>query len=238
MMKLKIVSVWLGVLLLAAWSLPVKELKHERWQRVQVKEPSDICFTPKGNTLYMVSDDGLLYETDLNGTILRQSPVMGVDFEGVHADADYVYVVDEFTRKIHQLRHEDLQAVRTVEVPYSGGRNMAYESITFNHKKGVFIIITEKYPIQVFELDASLRKINEVRFTGVRDVSAATWYNNELWLLSDEDRMVLRVDPQTYAIKERFRIPVINPEGLAFDAAGNLLVCSDDLRRLYFFPKF
>jgi hypothetical protein len=50
------------------------------------------------------------------------------------------------------------------------------------------------------------------------------------------DRLVLKCDPLDLGILERFSVPVINPEGLAFDGQGNLLILSDDRQRLYTFP--
>jgi hypothetical protein len=38
-------------------------------------------------------------------------------------------------------------------------------------------------------------------------------------------------------VKEYYDIDVLNPEGLAFDADGNVSITSDDLQRLYFFKN-
>lgn len=217
---------------------PNKILISYKKINIDVKEPSDICVSPKGNTLYVVSDDGLLFETDFNGKVLREAAVEGVDFEGVYCNKDFVYVVDEFSRKVYQLNHADLAVVKTYHAPYSGGRNSAYEAITFNQKKGVFVLVTEKNPIWIREYDEKFNLLNEVKFTGVRDISAATFYNGYMWLLSDEDMQVLQLDASNYHVINTYKINVLNPEGLAFTDAGEMIICSDDLKRLYFYPKF
>lgn len=223
------------IALVAGPEKPVK-LKPKRFLNVAVKEPSDLCFHPSGASLFMVSDNGFLYETDLSGRILRQADYEGYDCEGVWADEAYVYVVEERTRKIRLFDLDSLRNVRTVHVPYGGGRNKGYEAFCANPAKGGFVLLTEKDPIYLFELDAELRLVNEVTLDGIAaDISAATWHDDHLWLLSDEDMQVLKLDPLTYQVLSRWYVPIINPEGLAFSDRGEILVLSDDMQRLYFF---
>lgn len=214
---------------------PVPKIKPVKVQAVKVNEPSDICLAPGGNSLYMVSDNGVLYETALDGKIMREAKFTGYDFEAVHSDNEYVYVADEMTRTIHLYDHKNLQLQRSIRVPYHGGRNHGYESITYNKKKNALILITEDNPIWIFELDNDFKVKNEVKFKGARDISAATWYNDHLWFLSDEDRTVFKINPDTYEIEAAWVIPVLNPEGITFDQNGQLIIVSDDLSKLYYF---
>jgi hypothetical protein len=55
--------------------------------------------------------------------------------------------------------------------------------------------------------------------------------------MSDEDRTVFKCTYPKFEVVRAWSIPVINPEGLTFDAKGNLLVCSDDRERLYVFDS-
>lgn len=214
---------------------PILKLKPIKKNSIKVKEPSDVCVTPNGNSLYIVSDNGVLFETDMEGKILRQAAFTGYDFEGVHSDENYVYVADEMTRTIHIYDHKDLKLQRSVKVPYSGGRNHGYESITYNKKKNTLILITEDNPIWIFELDSDYKVKNEIKFKGARDISAATWHNDALWFLSDEDRTVFKINPETYEIMASWSIPVLNPEGIAFDGSDRMIIASDDLGKLYYF---
>jgi hypothetical protein len=47
--------------------------------------------------------------------------------------------------------------------------------------------------------------------------------------------MLIKVNPDTYDVIQKWSLPVINPEGLAFDKDGNLLITCDDMQRLYYF---
>lgn len=215
-------------------------LKPISWKVIDIPEPSDICLHPNKQSFFIVSDDGLLFETDLQGNVLRKSSYQGLDSEAVYADENYVYVVEEFTRNIVVLDIQNLESVRTVHHPYAGGRNKGYEAFTFNEAKDVFVLLTEKEPIYLFELDKNLNKINTINFNHIgRDISAATFFENHIWLLSDEDRSVFKLNPTNYEIISQWTIPVVNPEGIAFKENGTMVILSDDMERMYFFnhPK-
>ncbi|MCL7989328.1 SdiA-regulated domain-containing protein [Sphingobacterium sp. lm-10] len=229
-----------SVLLLSSafFRVPIKkQMRYHSKIVLKIPEPSDICFSSDSLSLYIVSDQGSLYQTDLKGNILRKSDVAGTDFEGVHADEEFVYIADESARRVLKLDNKTLKQVAVYDVPYSGARNSGIESLTFNQARGTFIMITEKNPILIFELDKDFRKVNLHRFTSARDISAATYHDGHLWLLSDEDRAVFKLDPYSFDVLQTIRINIINPEGIAFDRDGQMVICSDDRRTLYFFSK-
>lgn len=214
-----------------------QSLNYDSWVYLDIPEPSDITLSRTGNSFYIVSDDGILFETDLRGNIIRRASFTGIDFEGVYADENAIYVVDETTRKIHQFSYSGLQLERTLTFPYSGARNSGFESITYNKQKGCFILITETNPVIIFEVDSNFRQLNEIKWNQSRDVSGATWYDGHIWILSDEDMMVFKCDPLTYRPLAKWEINVLNPEGIAFDENGQMYIVSDDLERLYFFKN-
>jgi uncharacterized protein YjiK len=214
---------------------PIK-IKPYRHQYSLIKEPSDICKHPYLPHFFVVSDNGFLYEVDSTGHILRKADFEGYDTEGVFADSFYVYVVEEMVRKIRVFDIQTLKLSRTVNVPYSGGRNKGYEAITFNPQKGLMLLFTEKDPLYLFELNADLLVVNEIRLNKIaRDISAATFYKGRLFVLSDEDREVIELSPDSYRVIQRWKLPVINPEGLVFTADSRLIILSDDREKWYFF---
>ena len=214
----------------------IKKLKPERFVTLAIPEPSDLCFSFDKKSIFMVSDEGLLFETDKNGTIIRKANFEGVDCEAVFADEKFVYVVEETTREIKVFDLKDLTLEKTISLPYSGGRNKGYEAFTFNKSKNKYIVLTEKDPVYLFELDLEFKVINKIKLEKIaRDISAATYHNNFLWLLSDEDNTVFKLNPNNYEVLKKWKIKVLNPEGISFDENGNMLILSDDLKRLYFF---
>jgi uncharacterized protein YjiK len=216
---------------------PSLKVEPQKRLKIAIPEPSDICLNSKGTGFYIVSDNGFLYETDLKGSILRRADFNGYDFEAVWCDSNHLVVVDERTRFFHSFSTDSLKLIRTAEVNYAGGRNKGFESLTFNSFRNVRVAFTEKNPVWAFELDADFSVKNRVQIKGFSDVSAATYFKGKLFLLSDEDHAVFRLNPGTYAIEKKFDLPVLNPEGLAFGPEGQLFVLCDDQALLYSFEN-
>jgi uncharacterized protein YjiK len=165
-----IVSFFAGGWLHVAQAQP--KLKWISKSLLSIPEPSDICRNPTRNTFFIVSDRGFLFETDSLFNPIRRAASMGFDFEAVYADKHFVYAVEERTRKIQQFDIRTLEKVRNVEVRYQGGRNSGYEGIVWNPLTQRFLLITEKSPILIFELDSTLKVQNEVNLkdniTGIK----------------------------------------------------------------------
>lgn len=236
-MTLSKLFLYLGVMLTFASFKKDKtpKLFYNDWITLKIPEPSDIALSPLGQSFYVVSDDqAAVYEIDMTGKVIRQSKTLGIELEAVCARPDFLYVVDETPRKVFQLDYNTLEVVRTFHVPYSGGRNKGFESITYNEKKKCFVLITEKDPIYIFELDADFRQINEYRWKNARDISSATYYADHVWLLSDEDMTVFKCSPDNYEVIANYKINVHNPEGIVFHDS-KMHIVADDLERLYYF---
>lgn len=235
----KIATLIFSIILLASYGqknklTPIK-IKPEASFSFKVNEPSDIVFNPATNTLFVVSDNGYLAEADLEGNLIRKSEEFGVDLEGITIHNNQIIVVDEMLRMFSKYDFE-FSLITQKRVPYLGGRNKAFESITFNQVKNVFVTVTEKDPSTIYELDENFNVQAEFKFPyKVRDISGATYFNDKIWFLSDEDRMLRMANPSDYKVEKTFLLPIINPEGLTFDANGNLYICSDDMERLYKF---
>lgn len=231
-MKLAYILVFVGLFANAQGPIkPTHKIKTE------VSEPSDICLNPQNKSnFFIVSDNGYLHEIDNNGKIIRTADYRGIDTEAVYAKDNFVYVVQEFARKINVFENSTFKQIKTVNLPYGGGRNKGYEAFTFNEASNKFVIITEKDPIYLFELDENLHLVNEINLSHIsRDISAATYYNNFLWLLSDEDRTVFKLNPTNYQVINKWVLPIINPEGISFNDDGKLVIVSDDRKMIYFF---
>jgi uncharacterized protein YjiK len=212
-------------------------IKPDGFYSTKVQEPSDIALSTSGKSFYIVSDNGILHETDLEGKILRTAKHKGIDFEGVYATENYVFVVDETTRKIYVYNTSDLSLHKTLILHYGGGRNKGFESITYNPNKKVFVVITEKEPILIREYNEDFVLKNEIEFKGVADISAATYHNGHIYLLSDEDMVIMKASADDYSVIERKKIPIINPEGIAFGSDGTMYITSDDMERIYYFKS-
>ena len=201
-----------------------------------IPEPSDIVLDKESNHYFIVSDHGKLFETDLEGNIIRKAPDEGLDFEGVEVKDSFVYVSDETPRKVYKYRKSDLSLVKVFTVSWGGAMNRAFESIAYNYTKKCFILVAQA-PVTIIEYTDDFKEINRYNFHGVRDMSGARWHDGFLYLLSNLDARIIKCDPATYQEIEYYTVNVLNPEGFDFDANGNVSITSDDLQRLYFFKN-
>jgi len=258
-------------LLVCSFIFSVEAQQKLKWVSktpLSIPEPSDICPNPNKNTWFIVSDRGYLYETDSVFRPIRRTATIGFDYEAVFADNHFVYAVEERTRRIQKFDITTLDKVGTIEVHYGGGRNSGFEGMVWNPVKQRFLVITEKSPILIFELDSLLQVRNEVRlkdfitgkpqsvdlqkasspsgqslfkgcwnYSGPSDASSLTWFDNKLYVLSDEDSEILQINPLTYILEKRWSLGILNPEGFYFLPDRSLHVLSDNMQTIYHFPS-
>lgn len=232
----KVLALGFSLLALTCMAQKTNRLKPVKWISTAIPEPSDIAYSTLSGSFFVISDNGILFETDAEGKILRKITEANTDFEAVYADSTFVYAVDETHRNIHRYDRTSFKHIGLTNLPYQGGRNAGYEAFTFNPVSRTFVLITEKNPVTLFELDTKFSIKNQTDLSAIaRDISAATYHDNFLWLLSDEDRTIFKLDPISFEVRGKWLLPVINPEGLAFDHNGNLLITCDDMQRIYYF---
>jgi uncharacterized protein YjiK len=211
--------------------LPEPELLWKR--KLNLPEPSDLHIN--GNDWYIVSDNGLLYRTDTLGNALDTAAFQDYDFEGVTMNGRSLVVMEESLRRVHVFTPEGLKLTKTVPIQYTGGRNAGFESISWDAEEQVFYAFTEHQPCLLYRFSASFEVLDEQAVSGIQEVSAVTIRNGRLWVLSDEARTVYLLNPSKDGIEASWKLPVINPEGMAFDATGRLFILSDDRATLYCF---
>ena len=218
-------------------SIPHCKFKFDHFRSLKhIPEPSGIVYDKGSGHSFIVSDHGKLFETDSVGNIIRKAPKEGMDFEGVEMNDSFIYVSDESPRKVYKFRKSDLSVVKEYNVSWGGAINKAFESITYNYTKNCFVLVSQA-PVVIVEYSDDFKELNRFRFRNSRDVSDARWYNGDIYLLSSLDETIFKCDATSYAVKECYKINVLNPEGLAFDKNGNVSVTSDDLQRVYFFKN-
>ncbi|GCD79681.1 SdiA-regulated domain-containing protein [Schleiferia thermophila] len=234
---LSIAIAWIAILICTGQKINAVKIKPFLSHYIEVSEPSDLVYYPENNSFFIVSDNGELYETSLNGKILRKAPIDGVDFEAITLVDNYLYVVEERHRNVLKIDPKSLEVVQTIYIPYAGGRNKSFESIAYIPDMEKFILITEKDPIIIMEFDQNFNKINMTRFTGARDISSATYHLGYLYFLSDEDRTIFKIKPTNYDILKAWKIPVINPEGIVVMPDHTFRILSDDREKMYYFKN-
>jgi len=198
---------------------------------IPVLEPSGLTLTSNQNGFWTVSDeDSSLYELDKYGKIIKRIKVDGFDLEGVTViDEATLAIVLERTREVVVLDTSGTELQR-VKINLEGELNSGLEGITYNESTKHFYIVTEKDPAFIIELDGDLNEVRRDTIKFAADVSGIFYAENDsiLWILSDEDQMVVKTDMELNIIT-KFNISVIQPEGITVNKNGDRLYIISDL---------
>lgn len=208
------------------------KLDPGKGRNLHVPEPSDICTASDGG-YYVVSDNGILFKLNSEYKIEKESSFKGFDFEGVYADDSLVYVSDESLRQVVIFYAQTLLVKEIKSFTYSGGRNLGMESLVYDVMNGKYIGFTEKEPCLLLQFDKNFSLISQRPLDGIQEVSSITFYNNALWVLSDEGMSITKLDPITFQTISKWEVPILNPEGICFSKTGKLLIVSDDQEELF-----
>jgi hypothetical protein len=233
------------LLLILAIKFPISAQRHNKTPllkpskivKLKVQEPSDLTSTHKDELIF-VSDNGYFSKTDYLGSSYTKGKFTGVDFEGICFDGQYLYLVEEFTSRVHKINPVSLERIQTFQINFQGGRNDGFEAIAYNPNEKCFYLISEHSP-NLIKSDLEFKTIDIVELSSIGEVSGAVWHQDQLWVLSDENRTISILSTSTYLKEREFKINVNNPEGITISKTGQLLICSDDDRKLYYFdlPK-
>jgi hypothetical protein len=212
-------------------------LKPSKVLKLKIQEPSDLTSTQK-DELHFVSDNGHFSKTDYLGSSYTKGKFTGIDFEGICFDGQFLYLVEEFTSRVHKVDPISLERIQTFQINFQGGRNDGFEAIAYNPNEKCFYLISEHSP-NLIKSDLEFKTIDIVELRSINEVSGAVWHQDQLWVLSDEDRTISILSTSTFLKEREYKININNPEGITISKTGQLLICSDDDRKLYYFdlPK-
>lgn len=210
------------------------KLQPKKKFHVPVAEPSDIAYNAKSNTFFIVSDKGDLFELSSEFSVLANLYSELSDPEAVFVSGDTVWVAEERSRLVRRIIKGKATRSIAYSVPYEGGRNKGYESLC-RLPNGNMLLITERDPIWAIELDAEFREKHRIELKMKDDVSAAAFWNNSLFLLSDEGSCLYKVSYPEFTIQATYALPIVNPEGLCFGTDGTLWILSDAEHKVYQF---
>lgn len=225
------------VMIACLLSRPVSErdavpvIRHHSKTSLSISEPSDIAFD--NNQYFIVSDRGTVYKTDLNGKVLAKSVYQGVDYESVCVAGSSVVVVDERVRMVHYFDKQTLERTRSISVPYNAAANRGVEALVYMPDQKLFYLFTEKDPSSCLIFDEHWQQQDQVIIDGISDISGACYHNNTLWILSDEESAVFTLDRTNYKLEKKYRLNLINPEGICVGNTGLFTICSDDMQTLF-----
>lgn len=202
-----------------------------------MSEASEIVLAADGQNVYILADKAYVYKADMQGKKIQKIDVKGYDIEGATLVGDKLYISDENLRQVlcYNLSTQTLE--KTHQLHYGGGANLGFESIVHLPLSNTFLLASEKSPCVFHEYSETFQLLNQFQIKGIREVSALCWYQNNLYVLSDEEATVYKVDLQKHTIINAWQVPIINPEGLCFNKQGEMMIISDDMGKLFVFSN-
>ena len=214
--------------------IPITKLKIVNSVKVNVLEPSDICMAADNENFYVAGNRGQVAKVTPDGKLISSINNSGADYEGVVLKGNELYVMDETYRRVDRYDASTLKKLGSVYLHDNGGLNQSFEGITYIPNQKKFITITEK-PVTIHEYNEDFFEKNVIEDTPFKEASSITYHNGFLWLLSDEQMTIYQLNADDYSVINQWKIPVINPEGICFDAKENIIIQSDDRQTIYTF---
>ena len=212
-----------------------------------IPEASGICYASTSDTLFVVHDEGRIYEITLQGKILRKVVVGKYDFEGIACDNknSLLYVAVEKDEAIFTLSMQTLKIIKKsyINRTYNGkmllkkDKKRGFEGITFD--KDFFYVANQSkkpYPKKdssvIVKVKRNLKnrmKIIDVIDPKHPDISGLTIYHKKLYMLSDtKDRIYIYHLKKEKLKKKSYKLPKFAQEGIAFDEKGNIYIADDE----------
>jgi len=220
-----------------------------------VPEPSGICIHPSRKTLFVVSDDGLVFELTMQGALVSRTEVPG-DLEGITVDPStgLLYIVVEGEDIILEYDPVGRAVTRRFPVNRAYGRNKQFlqkqvdsydnglESLVFvpraRHREGgTFFAGNQWDPPCVLEILVPLKSSRapeaEARILRVLplkiDDPSGMYYDpvrKRLNIVCDADNVLVESTLQGRLVRS-YAFPGDNQEGLCRDEEGYLYIAQD-----------
>lgn len=217
----------------------VKNLKFSIARKIPVPEPSGLDLTYDETGFWVVSDENSsVYLIDSWGKEIKSFKVDGYDLEGITViDKARIAVVLERTREVVVLDTSGTELKR-VKLELTGELNSGLEGITYDPEQKKFYVVNEKDPILLLTLDEHLAELSRDTLNFLKDASGIYFdsAHNKLWILSDENQMIVNTNLSGKEIYEKYVIKVEQPEGVTLNKNGTrLYIVSDIQGSLYVF---
>lgn len=213
----------------------------------KIPEASGISYSYKSNTLFVVNDEGSIYEINLEGQILREKKIGKLDLEGIAVDDDndLLLLAVEGDDEILILSKKKLKKKHKISIKreYKGVKVLkkgddGLEGIAL-YKNKIYLSnqSKNKYPkedssvvvIVDYDLKKKKQKIENIINHGFIDIAGLTFYDDILFMISDKENLLIQYDiKRKKAIKKEKLSKKYAQEGIAFDKNGNLYIADDN----------
>lgn len=214
----------------------------------EIDEPSGIVYHEQRNTLFVVDDEGELFEIDLDGNFLRQVYVGDYDLEGITiSGSGQLILAAEGRSSLIILDVESLDLLNELPIltlDHNGdiivGDESDYHIEGIHYSNGRIYLAHQSNNTNPAEVDDYSSGILTARITSrsvrIRDrayfpfpdlAGIAEWDGN-LYVLSSDENVILVYNRETNTLIDQIENPVSgDQEGITFDTDGNMYIAVD-----------
>ena len=213
----------------------------------KIPEASGITYSQKSNTLFVVNDEGKIYELTTKGKILKKLNLGKYDFEGVAIDEknSLLILAVEGDEKILVISQDNFKIKYEIKIKRKFNKINVLKKDTKNGIEGIVLIKNKlyisnqsknKYPkadssvivVVDYKLNKKKLKIKDIINHKQSDISGLTFYKNKLFMISDNNNFVMSYDIENKSIIKKYKLKKkYAQEGLTFDNKGNLYIADD-----------
>lgn len=207
---------------------------------IAVPEPSGLCFSADGKSLWTVSDrTGEVAQISFTGELIKKFTLKDVDFEGITVYDDSTLALTREGKHAVMFVTTSGEVLLDRHIDIEMKSNSGLEGIAYVKKENVFILAQEKKPRRLIEVDAATFKVKrEIKvgkeFPDISDI----WYDersNQLWILSDQGEFVARCSREGGIIK-KYKLKIEKLEGVCVDPVKRkIFTVSDKLAAMFVF---
>ncbi len=203
---------------------------------LSIPEPSGLAYDTLRNKLWSVSDEtSRIYLLNINGEIIKSFEIPDEDLEGITLvnDSTLAVLSEEKRNVVFVSTSGDI--IDRKHVYDNGIFNNGPEGIAYDTNNKIYWVANEKNPAMIIKYDSLFNEIERKEIDFVSDVSGLCYdyMDNSLWMISDEDKKLLKMDTE-FKIIESYDINIIQLEGIAIDHQNKLIyLVSDNEEKLY-----
>ena len=220
---------------------PVGQLEKMSEFDLQITEPSGLSFGVDETSLFIVSDNtNKVYETDLEGNLIRELAYVGADLEGItyNEDEQLIVVVEERKRQLVLLGYPDGNELERFDIATGGtSDNKGLEGVSYSKNNNAYYILNEDAPGELIIWNKTFGNISKTELQFASDYSAifVDIKNGLLWIVSDESQALYKCDYNANVLME-YALPGTKFEGIVVDADQHLVyLVNDKTFKLYVF---
>ena len=202
---------------------------------MSIYEPSGLSYSSDRQSLYTVSDRGMIYQISLTGNTLKELSYTGDDFEGITVDSltSDIYICEEGKGNLVKLNSKGVEQSSYNILNNPGNKGL--EGLTYNKNLDVFYMLKEMSEGLLIKYSVKNNSQTEIKLNFAHDYSGIYYNNvsNKLWIVSDESKTLTQCTLDGIKIKS-YKLPISGVEGIVVnDTETEAYVVSDPNNKLY-----